>query len=35
LTAIPKLDGDNKDLEEDNIHVNMEEDRFLYYTVLA
>jgi hypothetical protein len=26
LTAIPKLEGDNKDMEEDNIHVNMEED---------
>jgi Ser/Thr protein kinase RdoA (MazF antagonist) len=26
LTAIPKLEGDNKDMEEDNIHVDMEED---------
>jgi hypothetical protein len=26
LAAIPKLKGDNKDMEEDNIHVDMEED---------
>jgi len=25
LAAIPKLEGDNKDMEEDNIHVDMEE----------
>jgi hypothetical protein len=29
LTAIPKLEGDNTDMEEDNIHVNMEEDNII------
>ena len=26
LAAIPKLEGDNKDMKEDNIHVDKEED---------
>jgi hypothetical protein len=28
LTAIPKLEGDNKDMEEDNIHVDMVTQRY-------
>jgi hypothetical protein len=32
LAAIPKLEGDNIDMEEDNIHVNMEEDNNVYFS---
>jgi DNA uptake protein ComE-like DNA-binding protein len=35
LAAIPKLEGDNKDMEEDNIHVDIEEDNIDMEGVLA
>jgi hypothetical protein len=35
LAAIPKLEGDNKDMEEDNIHVDKEEDNIDMEEVLT